>query len=186
MFEADQTSGGARWPLVRVAAGSETVVTLLSGRMLPLTVHWAERSVPCCGSDCPLCSWLPARALFYLPVICMQRVSILELASLSSSHFEQHCKLLHGGVRAGLVLRLTRRSQKAPIFSEVIDEKKGVKDVSLVELAAKVMALYQLPAPNVAEELESYSARCAHITRIRAERILAKLKSSNQQSSSSR
>lgn len=178
MFSADQTSGGARWPLVRVSVGGETQVVLLSHSFLPLTVHWVGRSVPCPGGACSLCSWLPGRGLFYTPVMCLNRLSILELAALSQSHFEQHCKLLHGGVRPGLVVRLTRRTAKAPIYSEVMDERSGVREVPVLELAARVMALYQLPGPNVGEDLVSYSARIAVIATRRSEaeakRLVAK------------
>ena len=176
MFQANQNGGGSRWPLVRISAGSTCEVVLLGSKFLPLTVHWVGRSVPCCGDGCGLCAWLPGRGLFYLPVMCLGRASILELGSLSSSHLEQHCKLLHQGVRAGLVVGLSRRTAKAPIYAEVVDERPGVTEVGVLEFAPRVMALYQLPGPNVGESLDGYSARVAEITRRRIEGEVARLK----------
>lgn len=159
MFEADQMGGGSRWPLVRLGAGSECEVILCSAKFLPLTVHWVGRSTPCCGDGCSLCSFLPARGLFYSAVLCMSRVSILELGSMSASHLEQHVKLLHGGMKAGLVLRLVRRTSKAPIFSECVNFRSGTREVSMLELAGRVCALYQLPGPNPDEDLTAYQER---------------------------
>ena len=186
MFQVDQNSGGARWPLVRVQVGGETKVVLLAMQFLPLTVHWVGRSVPCAGDGCALCSWLPGRGLFYLPVMCSGRASILELSAISASHLEQHCKLLHGGVRTGLVLRLSRRTTKAPIFSEVIEEKQGVRNVPSVDFAGRVMALFQLPGPNPGESIEDYSGRCSKICLRRSESEVAKLKASAEKRVSSR
>lgn len=169
MFEADQGNGGARWPIVRIGCGSETEVVLLSSRFLPLTVHWVGRSVPCCATGCALCAWLPARGLFYLPVALRGRTSILELGSISACHLEQHAKLLHQGMRPGLEIRLVRRSAKAPIFSEVVGERPGVAEVTLIELACRVCALYQLPPANPAETFDEYQDRLRLITRRRSE-----------------
>lgn len=179
MFEVDQHSGGSRWPLVRIGPGSETQVVVCGNQFLPLTVHWVGRSVPCCGPSCPLCCSLPARGLFYLACVSMSRLSILELGSMSASHFEQHAKLLHGGIRPGLVVRLLRRTSKAPIFSEVIEERSGVRCVPLIDLASRVCALYQLPCANPGENLDAYQERLRVITRRRldleVERMRAKL-----------
>lgn len=186
MFQTDQSSGGQRWPLVRVQIGGETQVVLLSMTMLPLTVHWVSRSVPCGGDGCSLCSWLPGRGLYYLPVMCQGRASILELGSMSASHLEQHCKLLHGGIATGHVLRLSRRTAKAPIYAEVLETKTGVRNVPMVDFAGRVMALYQLPGPNPGESIDDYSVRCSKICLRRSESELARLKARSEKSVSSR
>lgn len=179
MFEASQDSGGSRWPLVRISAHSETEVVCLGTTFLPMTVHWCERTVPCPIENCDLCAYLPARGLFYLAVMCQNRLSILELGALSSSHLEQHCKLLHQGMRAGLVLRLKRGSKKSPVFAEVVSEKSGVQSIDRMTLVARVMALYQMPGPNPAETFEHYGYRCATLSQRRnsqmAERLKAKI-----------
>src|SRR6266566_2548109 len=119
MFNADRTLGSHRWPVVRLVAGSRTEVTLLSTRFFCLTTHWYKCTLPCPGDDCRLCEILPARGLFYAACSCNSRVSILELAAQSASLFEQHAKLLHGGMRVGLVFLLSRRGAKSPVASEV-------------------------------------------------------------------
>lgn len=186
MFVADQVSGAHRWPVVRVNPGSETCVTLLSSRFLPLTVHWVGRSVPCCGDHCSLCSVLPGRGLFYLAVMCMNKISILELASLSSVHLEQHCRLLHGGMVPGHIIRLSRRSKKAPISSEVIETMTGVKAVEERVLISRVMALYALPGPNPEETIDAYETRISNIARKRGELEYSKLKVSESERTFSR
>lgn len=158
MFEADQ-SGLHRWPLVRIAPHGETRVVLLSEKFLPLTVHWSRRSMLCGHDDCPLCAWLPSRGLYYLACSCNSRVSMIEMACLSSLMLEQHCKLLHGGLRPGLELRLWRSSKKSPVMSEVLDYREGVEGVPLEQLAQRVMSLYQMPGPNPGETFEAWSAR---------------------------
>jgi len=119
---------------------------------------------------------LPARGLFYLPVTVRGRTSILELGSISASHLEQHAKLLHRGLRPGLLIRLARRTAKAPIFSEVMGEQIGVGEVSLLELACRVCALYQLPPANPGEEFDEYQKRLTIITRRRSEVEMERMK----------
>jgi len=171
MFEADRTLGANRWQVIRLVGGSTTEVVLLSSRFFALTTHWNGYTVPCCGDNCPLCELLPSRGLFYLACGCNSRISILELGSQSSSSLEQHCKLLHGGMRPGLVIRLSRRGAKKPVASEVLRFQERCSEVSMLDLATKVMAVYKFPPPNPGEELHDYSARCARCARVRLERI---------------
>lgn len=179
VFHADQVSGGSRWPLVRISVGGSTEVVSLAASFLPLSVHWLGRSVVCPGSDCDLCELLPLRGLFYIPVMCAGRTSILELASQSSSHLEMHCKLLHGGLAAGLVLRLSRRAAKAPVFSEVVDRRSGVRAVPVEHFASRVAALYHLPPINPGETLDFYELRLQTMSRHRAKNEAAKMRAAN-------
>lgn len=175
MFADTQTSGTARWPLVRIASHGETTVVLCASRYLPLTVHWVGRSVVCGGDGCELCSVLPSRGLYYLPVVCQTRASILELGALSSSLLEQHCKLLHGGMQPGHVVRLCRRSAKSPVMGEVVDHKEGVQAVEQMTFARCVVALYHLPGPNPDESFDSYQERLRHLALMRSDRERARL-----------
>lgn len=170
MFDADRTLGSSRWPVLRLVAGSKTEVVLLSTRFFCITTHWNKCTVPCCGDDCRLCEVLPARGLFYVAVMCSSRVSILELASQSASHFELHAKLLHGGLRAGLVVQLERRGAKSPVRSEGVRFQENCSEVSQLELAQRVMALYKFPCPNCGEDLATYEIRCRGIARVRCNR----------------
>lgn len=170
MFNADRTLGASRWPVVRLGAGSRTEVVLLSTRFFSLTTHWNKCTLPCCGDDCRLCEMLPARGLFYAAVHCVSRISILELASQSASHFEQHAKLLGGGMRVGLVFQLERRGAKHPVRSEIIREQDKCSEVAALELAARVMALYKFPCPNPGDDLPAYEARCRSVAKVRCDR----------------
>lgn len=170
MFNADRTLGSNRWPVVRLVGGSQTEVVLLSTRFFCLTTHWTTQTFPCCGDDCRLCELIPARGLFYAAVLCQSRLSILELAAQSSSLFEQHAKFAHGGMRVGLVFKLTRGGAKKPVRSEVIREQEKCSEVSLLDLATHVMALYKFPCPNPGEDLAKYEVRCRAISKVRCDR----------------
>lgn len=171
MFTADSTLGANRWPVVRLVAGSRSQVVLLSEHFFAITTHWNKCTVPCAGELCELCELLPARGLFYAAVVCNSRVSILELGSQSASHFEQHCKLLSGGMRPGHVVDLSRRSAKSPVYSEVLSTKERVQAVTMLELAAHVMALYKFPCPNPDDDLETYERRCSQLAQVRNRRF---------------
>lgn len=171
MFIADRTLGVNRWPLVKLQQNSRTEVVLLSSRFFALTTHWANGTVPCPGDDCPLCCTLPARGLLYLAVHSFGRTSILELGSLSAANFEQHAKLLHGGMIPGLKFQLSRKGAKHPIHSEVIGSQSGVEEIKLFDLCRHVMSLYKFPCPNPSETLETYESRCRDIARVRCERL---------------
>lgn len=170
MFDADRTLGANRWPIVRVRSGGQTEVTLLSTRFFAISTHWNRCTLPCCGENCRLCELLPVRGLFSCAVMCNSRVSILELGSQSASYLEQHAKLLHGGMRPGLVFRLARSGQKRPVSSEVIREVTTCREVPLLELASHVMAVYKYPPPNPDEAMESYERRCRAVAKIRCDR----------------
>jgi hypothetical protein len=170
MFEADRTLGSNRWPVVRIASGSRTEVVLLSSRFFALTTHWNKCTVPCCGDDCPLCELLPARGLFYVAVTCASRLSILELASQSSSLFEQAAKFAPGGFAPGQVVELGRKGTKQPVRSEVVRFQLGCSAVDHFELVRHVMALYKYPVPNPTEDLATYEIRCSGIARVRCNR----------------
>lgn len=181
MFDADRTLGSNRWPIVRLRSGCSTEVTLLCSRFFAISTHWNKCTVPCCGDDCRLCELLPVRGLFSAAVMCNSRVSILELGSQSASHFEQHAKLLHGGMRPGLVFSLSRRGQKSPVNSEVIREAPSAVEVPLLELATHVMAVYKFPCPNPSEEIESYERRCRAVAKVRCDRAADLLLNARQQ-----
>lgn len=170
MFEADRTLGTHRWPVVRLRGGSQAEVVLLSTRFFCLTTHWSKITFPCCGDDCRVCELLPARGLFYLAVGCNSQVSLLELASQSSSYFEQHAKFMGGGMIVGQVFTVSRRTDKAPVRSELIRMQEKCSEVPQLELARRVMALYKFPCPNPGEDLGKYEMRCRAVARIRCDR----------------
>lgn len=159
MFEADRSLGVHRWPVVRLHSGSKVEMVLCSMAFFPLTTHWVGHTVPCCGTSCDLCELLPMRGLFYVAGVVMNRLSLLELGAGSASHFEQHAKLLHGGMRPGLVVELSRSGKKQPVRSEVVRFQENVQPVPVLTLASRVCALYRLPCPNPDEDVDRYSRR---------------------------
>lgn len=184
MFNADRSLGSNRWPVVRLGANSRTEVVLLSTRWFMLTTHWNKCTLPCCGDECRLCELLPARGLFYAAVHCNGRISILELASQSASHFEQHAKLLGGGMRVGLVFALERRGAKHPVRSEIVREQDKCSEVAMLELAARVMSLYKFPCPNPGEDVTAYEMRCRLVAKVRCDRAADLLCNASQRNAS--
>lgn len=180
MFEADYSLALHRWPVVRLRSGSQTELILCSMAFFPLTTHWLSagkgRTVPCCGDGCDLCELLPARGLFYVAGVVMSHVSLLELGAASASHFEQHAKLLHGGMRPGLVVQLSRLGAKQPVRSEVLRFQENVQPIPILSLAAHVCALYRLPCPNPGEDVERYSQRLQTLVQRRNELVALELK----------
>lgn len=180
MFEADRSLGSHRWHVVRLAPSTKAEVVLLSLRFFEVTTHWVDRTVLCSGLDCPLCELLASRGLFYVAVHCFSEVRLLELGAQSASHLEQHCKLLHGGMKSGQVLSLSRRTAKSPVYSEVVRFQENASSVSELTLAARVMALYKFPPPNPGETLETYEARIHASSLVRNKRIAADLVSRSE------
>jgi hypothetical protein len=178
MFDADLEGGLSRWAVVRLRGQSRTSVILLSRKFFAIATHWVGHTVPCCGEQCALCETLVCRGLFYVCAICDGRQSMLELGSLSASHLEQHCKLLHSGVRPGLVVELWRKSNKSPIHSEVSGFREGCMEVDQLTLASHVMALYKFPPHNPGDTIEDYEKRCRTVSRLRNRQLAERLKTS--------
>lgn len=175
MFEGDRGTAGNRWPLVRVTPGHATEVTLLSSEFFAISTHWAKVTVPCAGEACDLCNVCATRGLFYLAVTWCSRLSLLELGGQGANDLEQHCKLLHGDLRPGLVLRLGRKRQKDPVRSECVREIPAAQPVPLLALARHVMAVYKFPPPNPSEAIEDYERRCRSVAQIRNRALAAQL-----------
>ena len=171
MFEADHTQGTNRWDVVRLKGGRKTEVVLLSSRFFALTTHWHKCTVPCVGDECPLCDLLPARGLFYLAVGCNSRICLLEMGSVSASYLEQQAKFCHQAMIPGHVYELGRKGDKTPIRAEYVRAMENVKEISHIDLARHVMALYKYPCPNPGEDLEVYERRCRSVARVRCQRI---------------
>lgn len=182
MFTAERGTAGNRWPVVRLRAGCQTEIVLLSREFFALTTHWFRCTVPCSVDNCALCELLPARGLFYVACMCASRVSLLELGALSACHMEQHARLLHSGLRPGLVFCLSRRGQKSPVHTECIREQPGVSPVGLLDLAVHTLALYKFPPANPGDSLEQYEARVRTIAQKRNELTARQLTASQQKS----
>lgn len=175
MFEANLGNAGARWQLIRLRQGCSSEITIVSRSFFCLTTHFVRVTIPCAVDGCALCEMLPSRGLFYLGCLCQGRLSLLELGAFSANDFEQHAKLLHGGLRPGLVFRVSRRGGKQPIHSECIQELPAVSEVSLMTLAQRVLAIYKFPCANPDELIEQYEERIRRIALRRNEHLAAQL-----------
>ena len=175
MFNADRSLGASRWHLIRLGSNSRTEVVLLSPRFFEITVHFHGCSILCPGDDCPLCQFLSSRGLFYVAAHCMSRIMLLELGSQSAATLEQHCKLLHGGMKPGHVIELSRRGAKHPVHSEVLRFQENCNAIDQLTLAQRVMAVYKFPPPNPCDTLESYEQRLRSAAMMRASRLAESL-----------
>lgn len=175
MFEADRGLGQNRWEVVRLRAGSKTEVVLLSTSFFSVTTHFNRVTILCSVEGCALCDILPSRGLFYLAVMCMGRVHVLELGAQSAALFEQHAKLLHGGLVPGLVFELRRRGAKSPVHSEVVRTQEGVSEIDRLTLAQRVLAVYKYPPCNPGDSIEVYEKRVQTIAQRRNEFLAREL-----------
>lgn len=159
MFDAPDSAGVNRWPVLKIRAGCKSRATLLGTRFLPVSSHWVGRTVLCAGPKCRLCEILPTRGLFYLPVAVQGRATILELSPVASAHLGQHAKLLHGGLSVGQEVEFSRAGAKKPLYAEIVEQRVGVTAASFLMFVSRVMALFHLPAANPSETIEAYEAR---------------------------
>lgn len=179
MFQAS-TAGVHRWEVVRVHRGHKTKIVLLSERFFAITTHFHRVTVPCSVEGCALCDLLPARGLFYIACSWDAHLAICELGAASSAHFEQHAKLLHGGMRPGQVFELSRSGQRKPVYAECVGMQDTARAVTQLELAQRVLALYKYPCCNPGESLEDYETRIRRLCSRRNELLAATLRASTR------
>lgn len=185
MFGEEKPSGVVRWPVLRVDAGHDVEVSLLGGRWLRLATHFHKRTQICLGDEtCPVCQLLPSRCYYYLPACftSTRRPVLLELSAMASADLEQNARLTEQGLRAGLTVKLRRRSKRAPLQTEVImqDRVRGV--CSEAEWCSAVMAIYGFGAMRPGEALEDYRRRLMPSAIARCERLAAELRGTTQRS----
>lgn len=162
IVNCESPSFASRWPVLRVQPGHDYEVTLISDAWVRLSTHYFRRTVLCSESaSCSLCSLLPSRPYWYLPVAVAPRKSfcLLELSPSASSQLEQAAKFEHGSVQHGLMFRLFRRGKKKPIACECLGLSKGSVLVSVHEWVSPLMAIFGLPQLNAGENVEAYGDR---------------------------
>ena len=161
-MDQEPPTRAVRWPVVRVIPQHDVAVVLLSGDWFRVVTHFSGRTVLCAELDrCPLCSLLPSRPYWYLPCLVLPRryCGLLELSATTSADLEQRAKMLHGGVGAGLTVRLSRRSTKRPIYCEILEDGKLARSLALYEWVSAVMAVYGFSAMREGESVASYGER---------------------------
>lgn len=175
-----------RWPVLRVEAGTRSEVVLLSARWLHLQTHFHKRTQLCLGDEgCPVCAFLPSRGYYYLPAaFCStRRPVLLELSPLASADLEQNARLTEQGMRSGLVVAFTRRSARAPLRSEVLEQGPVRGTLADWEWYSAVMGIYGFGAMRPDESVEDYRERLRPSAVSRAERLAAELRGKCQTSS---
>lgn len=178
MFASESPRREIRWPVLRVEPGVASEVVLLAGGWLRLDTHYFKRTQICLGSDdCPVCQYLPSRSYYYLPGVfsANRRPVLLELSPLAAADLEQVAKLLGRGVRSGLRLRVRRRTAKAPMKFEALEDGARVGEVETHEWVSAVMAIYGFDAMKPNEGVVHYRERLADAARARCERLAAEL-----------
>lgn len=179
----------SRWPVLRVAPGHDCEVRLLSSDWVRLSTHYYGRTVLCSESDaCPLCSLLPSRPYWYLPVAVAPRSTscLLELSPSASSQLEQAAKFEHGSVKAGLMFRLFRKAKKKPIACECLGLSKGSVHVSVAIWVSPLMAIFGLPCLNEGETVEMYGRRVLTMVDERNQLVAARVRSAAEKGPKSR
>lgn len=162
----------AVWSIVRVAAGHDVRVTLLSADWLRLTTHFFCGTFLCAeGDDCPACALLPGRSYWYLPCIVAGTggLGILELSATTSADLEQRSKFGGVGLRAGVEVRISRRSRKAPCRCEVVGAYEAMALARLHEWASGLFRIYGFGPLQPDETIEAYGDRIREVVRRRAQ-----------------
>lgn len=165
-------------PILRLKAGSDATVRLLSADWIRLPTHFARSTVLCTGQqDCPLCELLPTRWYWYLPAIAVQTkaVVLLELSAKASADLEQAAGLFGSGFHAGARFQLIRRGAKSPVRVEWTGQDDPGKGMMLHEWVTPLMHVFGLPPINPGEQLEAYADRVHRPLHKRAEALAARL-----------
>lgn len=173
-MNCESPSRTARWPLLRVQPGHDSLVELLSGDWVRLSTHYYKRTFLCPESpSCASCDLLPVRCYWYLPALVLpqRRATLIEFSSAASSDLEQHAKLLSGRIGAGLTIRLSRRGSKSPVRSEVVSDSSVVSQLRFHEWVTALMAIYLLPPIHSDEGLDSYGGRVQRVLEERSRLI---------------
>jgi len=168
-----------RWPLVRVQPGHDCQVELLSGDWVRLSTHYYRRTFLCSEDEgCSCCELLPSRPYWYLPALMMpmRRVCLIEFSAAASADLEQHAKLLSGKIGAGLLVRLWRKSAKAPVKSEVIASGSASSRVALHDWLTALMAIFGLPNVRVDESIDAYGERVRETLNKRSELVATQMR----------
>ena len=160
-----------RWPMVRVASGSEQIVSVVTSRFVRLTTHFVGRTIICPGTDnCAVCDFCASRDLWYLAVRFGIRSSfgLLELSSLSAAEFEQGVRFSGLPSMLGSRVRLFRKSSRSPIRSEVLEPDTSTREIEACDWLSALMAIYQYPSFHRGESCDDYFARVVPIAVTRA------------------
>ena len=181
MFTQEAPTSATRWPVVRILPGHSVEVQLLAGDWVKLTTHFNKVTFLCPEvAECDACSLLPSRPYWYLPCVhtSTRRVGILELSATASSHLEQGAKFAGWGVRAGVQIRLERKSAKKPLRVEVVGQAETPPVAKVHEWVSPLMALYKLPVLNVGESFSAYGDRVMPMVLQRANHQAAQMRAS--------
>ena len=179
MFEPGIVDEQARWPLVRVTAGTDRLVVVRSVKPLWLSAHWAGRLVVCAGELCPLCQLTPVRQRAFFAASERGRLKILELPVRSALDLEQSAKLLSDGRLLGSTFMLRRRHKKSEIRSEYQSVDDSVAEVPMHTLANVVFPLFGLPHLQRGQTLPEYEEMHANLVRERAELHAARMRAAS-------
>lgn len=165
-MNCERPSPSPRWELLRVQPRHDVVVELLSGDWVRLSTHYHRKTFLCSESpQCDCCDLLPVRPYWYLPGLLhpTRRATLIEFSSAASSDLEQHAKLLSGRIGPGLVVRLTRRTPKSPVKSEVVSDSSVNTTLRFHQWVSALMAIYLMPPIREDEEIEAYGRRIASV-----------------------
>lgn len=185
MIEHERPRMETRWPVLRVEPGHDAEIFLLAGQWVCLATHYHKRTQICLGrDDCPVCAFLPSRCYYYLPAAYLEsrRPVLLEMSPMAASDLEQTSKLLEQGIRAGLVLRVTRRSCRAPLRFECVTQGPAPAVIHESDWVTAVMAIYGFGAMKPGESLADYRERMKPAALARCERLAGELRGASKKS----
>jgi len=188
-MNSESPTKAARWPLLRVQPGHDVAVELLSGDWVRLSTHYFKRTFLCSEDErCECCQLLPSRSYWYLPAIELpgRRATLIEFSAAASSDLEQHGKLLSGKLGPGLQVRLTRRTQKSSVKSEIFGQASVGSRVHLHDWVSALGAIYGLPPMRADETIEGFGDRVKESLITRAAVVAAQIQASNSSRSKGR
>lgn len=161
-----------RWPLLRVQARHDMLVTLSAKHLLRLSTHFCGQTFLCAGHEtCELCHSVVARDLWYAPIVFGDRAQrgFLELSAVGAMELDQACKFAGRGNLLGCKVRVWRKTGKSPIRSEYFGQNDEIRELPEQSWISPLMAIYSLPPLRDHENTEAYFSRMLPVLRKRSE-----------------
>jgi len=98
--------------IVTLSKFRDVVFQVLTDRLYCVPIHWLNRSVMCCGEDCPACGFRLPRLMYYMGVQLSGQVRVVEVPSSVGQLVVEACNKAGVSNPLGLAIKMTRGGQR--------------------------------------------------------------------------
>jgi len=173
MITKQGTAARAAWalPLLRVAPGQVTQLTVQSESIIYFELHWLDKNYVCPGDGCPSCCESLARMKGYF--IALVHVGdrstscLVEAPPSSIQRLLDQIAMEQGVLKPGLQLTVHRRAKNRSVSFDLGDEGGRVIDQLTPDhrTLSATAVLFGLPLPRREETTDEYVLRAEPVAR---------------------